>query len=232
MVDRREITPRECVIVDFDNTLININSTLHLLKFLLKKTSRRKDLSSVLSLFNIILKRKLKIISHSKLKFMALEMATVSLSESDWEEFAKSLLNNVNHDVVKILNGMNEEGYDIILATGAAEIIFPHFLKMFNPFPVKLLSTKLTPCYSNFKENRGEEKLRNVKAYLQQTKSSCHSVISDHSEDLPLFKISSGNNYLINPSKNSLLKIKKEFPHLKASSLGNSIYKFGQPNSK
>lgn len=226
MVVRCEIEKKKCLIVDFDNTLIMGNSTILLTRYLAKKLLYRKEWKKLLFLFNIILKRKLREISHSELKFNIAKLIQENLSASDLDTFTREISSIVNTTLVETISEMVDEQTKIIIATGALELLFPYFKKYFNSFDFHLLATQQSDNQKEFIDNRGLEKYKKVKDFMTRENLNCNAVFSDHEEDIPIFHLSIGKHYLVNPQKRTLEILKNEFSHSEFIKNPGNIYSF------
>lgn len=57
-------------------------------------------------------------------------------------------------------------------------------------------------------ELKGSRKAEAVKAWVREAGGHIATVITDHHDDIPLLKINEGDNYLVAPSKRSVVALR------------------------
>ena len=224
MVGRCEIN-NGCVVVDLDNTLLNVNSLKELTKFLLVKLFKKKSVKDLADISKAIVLRKLRVYSHIKMKHIIVRKAQNMLSESDIESFTDLLLTKLNPQVLSILNKFQEKNCRILIATAAPDFYLPSFINKLPFGSIDFLATHYSTNLRDYIENRNQKKSENVKNYLSENNLKCVSVISDHYDDLPLFKsFEKTDNYLISPSSATLKIIRDNLIDVKIFKLRDNIY--------
>lgn len=214
----------KCIVVDFDGTLIRGNSLSITTFFLCKKLFYNQKWGSLLSLIGVIFKRKLKFISHSCMKYHIIRLCKENFSSLDLKELGKILFHKVDSFVYNLLLNFSKRGINIILATAADDFYLPFVLNNFTNLSIQYIGTSYVSKLSNYKENKNEEKLKTLEKYLHKNHMQCISIISDHIDDLPLYKRFQGQNYLINPSSSTLRKMKLNLPDCSFIKLNDNNY--------
>lgn len=186
-----------CLIVDFDKTLITCNSTVNLTVNLLKHLLKRRDISNFIFLSSNIVSRKLRLISHKKLKHTILKIARKKFSEKDWNQIAAKLNLHINPQIISMVREYEKKGYKILIASAATDLILSRFVRL-EGFNFDYVASRFTENYNDYQENSGKNKLESIKQYLKKNGLEAGIVISDNDDDLPLFEYNkSGLNFLI-----------------------------------
>lgn len=205
MVDRYEINairPRDPVtVVDLDGTYLNGN-TLKIyfqcgIKFLISKGL----LPKAISLMAYVIARRLRLITHLKLKKEILD--TLYPYPEILPRFQKKALRKVNPMVAALINRNYQAGHKILLATAA-----PSFYVKGIWSGANIIATEYSPSNQNLIECKGNEKLRRVNEWISQNYCILDTVISDHYDDAPLFAANTCSaaeaNILVNPNRKTL----------------------------
>ena len=204
MVDGRKIiNTNECIVVDLDNTLIDVNSTRMLAEFLVCKFLSKGKFGKFLNIVGFFIFRKTGRISHIILKHKIVCTALSELSEKDLNYFADKLITKLNPKVVELILTQIKHGRKVLIATAASDIFMPLFLERL-PFDSDFIATPYSQSLDKYIENRSEEKLKNVTHYLETNGLILKIFITDHFEDRPLLEYNQGHNYLVGPSKTTL----------------------------
>lgn len=190
-----------CIVVDLDGTLIQGNSFVELTKFLLKKLLNNGNLPELSKILFKILLRKLRLISHKNAKYFIVGKATSYLKICDLQNFLQSLIKKLNPQVLEITKDYDSKGYTILIATAAPDLYLPYLLNKLPLKNVDYIATPFTKKLGEYEEVKGKEKLNKVKKYLKKNSLECILILSDHYEDLPLFKDLKSKIILVNPSK-------------------------------
>ncbi|WP_242157890.1 haloacid dehalogenase-like hydrolase [Aestuariivivens sediminis] len=195
---------KEVLVVDLDGTLYATNTFHRYIKYLFLRSVESMDLILSFQILICVFFRILRIISHSKFKYYVLLFST-NKSYINSTEFIQSI--NV---YARDLSGLYDKTYDLrILATAAPasyskEIAFKY--KFDVCIATEMSDTEYSPAFENAKENKRE----NVVNFLNSRGlKTIDLLITDHSDDLALIKISK-NNIIINPDE----KFKKELQSL------------------
>ena len=197
MVDRCAIegaTP--CMAVDLDGTYVKGNTLKIYLACgmsYLRRTHRYKALGRLLF---AVVRRRLRLSDHKEMKSVILDV--LSPYPEFLPEFAGKVTGRINSEVAAIIEDGRRKGWRILLATAAPSLYVSAI------WPGDYVATE----YSNgvdMVECRGEEKLRRVKEWMAGNGCTLHTVVTDHSDDLPLLAFNStGTNILVNPSSKTL----------------------------
>lgn len=179
------------IIVDLDGTLVDCNSFTEFVKFMFRRYPRERW-----RLLAIVLKRKLRLISHHKAKEKIVEIAQGVMREDAVNDFVVFLLKRVR----PLLRNRLQTGERVILAT-AAPSLYAY------PLASALGITEVCATVPEKEENNGERKLRNVER-LGVIFAPDTTVITDHYDDLPLLRRNhSGINILVNPDSSTLMHL-------------------------
>lgn len=224
MVDRCKINFKGCLVVDLDGTLIKGNSLVILADFLFKRLLKTGRLSQAFTLLKVITLRKLKFISHKKMKYRISELVNKFLSPDEIKDFSKILFRNKNEEVFKMINGSLLQGNKVLIATASIDFFMKDFIQQLDNSSIDYIGTPFSLDFETYSENRSEVKLHNVEEYLKLRNLHCISVISDHYDDLPLFKKFPGNNYLINPDTTTLNKLRENIPGIEFEKVTKNIF--------
>lgn len=177
------------LIVDLDGTLVDCNSFTEFVKFLFRRYPQLRW-----RLASVVLKRKLRLISHHDAKERVVALAEKCVDEKALADFSEQLL----HHVRQSLRDRIEKADRVILATAAPALYAV-------PFASMLGISEVCATEPGRGENKGERKLRDVERRGARFNSET-VVITDHYDDLPLLKRNSaGKNILINPSAATLM---------------------------
>lgn len=201
---------KKCVVVDLDNTLVAVNSLKEMTGMLLWKlikTGKAVDLYRVLTQ---ILKRRFHLIPHSDMKHTLVATALKHLTASDIDSLAEKLNSKINSRVKDIIIQNSEKGNFVLLATAAPDFYLGKFIEKSGFKNIDYIGTPFQTILPDYKENKGEEKLGKVLEYMKAHDLECVSVISDHEDDMPLFKhFQHCENYLVNPDTKTIESIKQ-----------------------
>lgn len=171
------------LIIDLDGTLVDCNSFTEFVKFLFMRLPMERW-----KIFAIVIKRKLRLITHHEAKRRIVRIAAKSLTDTDLKDFVQKLKSHIRPSMLRLV----ETSGRVILATAAPDIYVI-------PFAGSIGIEEFTATKENGSENRGMVKLRNVER-LGVTFDSDTMVVTDHYDDLPLLKRNSmGRNILIRP---------------------------------
>ena len=194
------------LVVDLDGTLLSTNTfTQFIIQSMIVMIHTLKW-KKVWLLIQVIIKRKLKQVTHEQMKFKILQITNDLFSEQDILQFAQKLSKKKNNNVIKVITDYKKQGYITCLSTAAPFIYSKKIQEIFN---IDLICA--TPSAINnlsWKENVREEKCINTIKLLQKNNIELKVFITDHYDDIPLLEISKDENMLISPSKKTLNRIK------------------------
>ncbi|MDE6338845.1 MAG: haloacid dehalogenase-like hydrolase [Muribaculaceae bacterium] len=179
------------IIVDLDGTLVGCNSFTEFVKFLFRRYPRERW-----RLIAIVLKRKLRLITHHTAKERIVKIAESVTDDAAINDFVEGLLKHVR----PLLRSRLQTGERVILAT-AAPALYAY------PLASALGITEVCATERGKGENNGERKLRSVER-LGVIFAPDTTVITDHYADLPLLRRNqSGINILINPNSATIMHL-------------------------
>ena len=183
MVERLQKPLRETVFVDLDGTLLKANSMKIFMRTLPRLLLKKfKLMAATVSLLWLTL-RALRMISHKRMKWHLTAIALHNLSENDWKDIARGMLGELNVKVMKYIDSKRKDGNAVYIASAAPED-YTRELSLLLDFD-GCLATPFTNGFSEYKELRGEEKLRAI--LMSEEKESLHltTFLTDHIDDLP-----------------------------------------------
>ncbi len=203
MVERfQEITGRSAIFVDLDGTLLKRNSLLIFMMFLLKLLAKRGRAGAVIKfLWNVGL-RSMRIISHKNMKWHLTALAKRYLRHDDWNDLAGLMMRHVNSDVMGFLDSPQYAECAKYIATAAIEEYVLPLGRMLRFDGV--LATRFAPDMSEYKETRGECKLKAIQSLLDSEGLSLECFLTDHRDDIPTAEEYPANTILVNPDSVSL----------------------------
>ncbi len=193
------------LILDLDGTLLRCNSFTLFVKFLFRRIPRLRPF-----LLAVVALRKARLISHAEAKeriILRSRDAINRVQSPDDSPFCKSpklqrrgtrpdllqdflslLREHINPEVAALI----PEADRTILATAAPALYALPFARMIG-------IPEATASHPGEPENKGEQKLASVRR-LGVTFDADVTVVSDHTDDLPLFKANAaGRNLLVTP---------------------------------
>ena len=171
------------IVCDLDGTLVNTNTFNHFTLFLMRHPSM------TLPVIWITLRRKLRLISHSRAKQDLLHLSARKLD---------------------LVNGEKKEGKLVLLATAAPQVYADTICEL-----TGMDGCVATP--TDGEENRNEEKVRRVKEWLLANDSTLGAVITDHWDDLPLMRFAASVKcpiWLVKPSDDTLMRTRHLDPQV------------------
>lgn len=187
---------KKAIIIDLDGTLLRTNTFSDYILYSCCQSLRsfRLDLVFLLLLFSLL--RKLRIISHARMKYLILRHTTTFMQQHNRiNSFVAKELTYENPTVITHLHNYASQSHLTVLATAApslyAELIASHY-----HFDHCLATPPATIPYSQWRENKRQEKLHNVQKTLTSANAEISVVITDHSDDQPLLDANrEGRNY-------------------------------------
>jgi phosphoserine phosphatase len=193
------------VIVDLDGTLYYCNTFHRWILFLTRLYLKLFSFKDLLLLVYFSFLRFLRIDNHSKFKLNLIRLSQ-ELSDHEVKIFVDSLDDCLNSNLLQKINDIKKEGNspNIILCTAAPEFYVKHIASKF-----QFASFLPTPNFSessHWYDNIGSQKISSLSLLLGYKVSSVDILYTDHSDDIPLMKMSK-NIYLVRPTKSSILAI-------------------------
>ncbi|MDE6397005.1 MAG: haloacid dehalogenase-like hydrolase [Muribaculaceae bacterium] len=188
MVNGQQPPLKPLTVVDLDGTLVDGN-TLH---EYIKAGFAEASPGNKISLAILAVLRRLRLISHKRMKFSALSLITPT------DKLKNRFLSNIKlrPEVKSII----EDKDAVLLATAAPDVYAPwiwHGAYVATP-------TKNNP---NREECRGENKVRAITKGIENQPYYIDTVITDHHDDLPLMKVAR-EVILVHPSATTIAAAK------------------------
>ena len=190
------------LVVDLDGTLLSTNTFT---QFIIQSTIAMIytfKWEKVWLLIQVIIKRKLRQVTHEQMKFKILQITNDLFSEQEILQFAQKLLKKKNNNVIKVITDYKKQGYITCLSTAAPFIYAKKIQEIFN---IDLICVTPSPINNlSWKENVKEEKCSNTIKLLQKNNIELNIFITDHYDDIPLLEIPKDENILVAPSYKTL----------------------------
>ena len=184
----------------------------------------KKSFKDLFKTATYLLQRKAGIISHLTLKIRIVDIARRNLNSGDLKDFSSILSRKVNPFVFDLLKKASQAGFEILVATAAADYYMQAFKDNFRDFKFDVIDTKINFAGENVMENKGETKLRELNNYLDRNKLQLVAFLSDHENDLSLFNYYSCKRYLVNPSPKTLKIFLSKFKKVEKITTTNNNY--------
>lgn len=192
--EKLNLTP--ATVVDLDGTYLSCNTMKVYALTGIRFCLRRWHILDALRVAGLIAIRRLRLISHRRMKFSMLGI--LSRHDEIMAPFQKKIRSMINPAVRGIIDRNIEAGHRILLATAAPDIYVPLI------WSGDFVATKTTDNHGMI-ECRGIEKLNRVKAWIEKNGCRLDSVITDHYDDAPLMEFNcQGCNIIINPDSATL----------------------------
>ncbi len=193
-------------VVDLDGTLVNGN-TLHVfMRCSLAAMIRQKRLYTAVKFCIMAFMRKLKLVSHRRMKFYVLAITVAD--DTFRKDFVNKIKSKIRRSVIEEIERCRREGSKILLVTAAADIYVPWIWQE---------DYIATSTFGNVahKECRGTVKAEAVRQYAEKNSLKVHTVITDHLDDLPLLSLPDVRRILVAPSATTLAAVNFAglFPH-------------------
>lgn len=198
MVDR-------CIVVDLDHTLIRANSTNLLTTFMLKRLLRRGKLFATVDALWRVGLRKFRIISHKSMKHRLIWIFKRNLTSTDLDELVDQVFACLNERLAARLSASTDR---ILIATAAADMLMPGFMAKL-PFKADYIASRYVDSSKDYHENHDERKLRSVINYLEDNNLEISEFYTDHHADLPLLKYNKGENFLVDPTPQTVAALRE-----------------------
>lgn len=191
---------RKGIVVDLDGTLVRGN-TLHLL---MRWLAGHHPVGAAPGLLWAACRRVAGVDSHVEMKGRVLAIARCSMTPSEVERFARSLVPQVNQAVLILMRK-----YDYtILATAAPDFYACAIARMLGCDAC--VSSNLEQVIRDGREMRGECKRDSVEALASQEDVEVAAVVTDHKDDLPLLRLPDVSRFLVNPAHELCLTLDSE----------------------
>ncbi len=200
MVERYEIKEKKqpLLVVDLDGTLVKGNTFRIFVRCGLMHLASNAKYLKFIKILSLLALRKFRLISHRFLKFKIIPIIDESIKLKD--RFIANTIPLLNEDVKTLLEIYNAQGYEVLLATAAADTYISWI------YDGEYQATSML-CNPEMVENRGEIKLQNVLKHARARNLELRVVITDHYDDIPLLKYGA-YNILVRPSDKTLTKLR------------------------
>lgn len=194
---------KKVLVIDLDGTLYRINTFHFFIKYLLNFSLKKLHVKLLYTLLKAIFLRLLKIVNHSKMKFLILK-AIKGYDEIDMEGFVSSLKEYRNQ-----LQILEDDTFGVKILATAAPDCYAKIIALNEGFDVCLATNTPVANYQHDFENVRNVKKQGVVHYLNSIEvNHLDTMVTDHYDDLPLMKISK-QVVLVNPSKETKDILKK-----------------------
>jgi phosphoserine phosphatase len=199
------------VVFDFDGTIIKLNSFRLYLLYLLLCFSIRFDVAAVLGLLKLFSLKVMGRVDHLTLKCICNKLGE-RLSPSQNLFFWKLMRFFFRPEIIAYEREYRKNDDIIIVIASAAPYVYMRYAKAFLPADIVVSYGDPGNETSHSVDNTGEYKLTNIANALGHQISRIQAVFSDHSNDIPLFRISD-LVVVVKPTKRSEAEIKKQVSH-------------------
>ena len=183
--------------VDLDGTFVHGNTLKMYLKAGCQYLARTGRIWQLAKVAWWVAARRIKLIPHITMKLNA--AAIIGWNEDVESRFRALVLPEINPAVQKLTATFKESGGKCVIASAAFGFYIPSICDL--PFVATAID------YTE-KECRGQEKCRRLNEWLTARGYKLHSVVTDHHDDIPLLKMPCEKRYLVQPSAETVKKVK------------------------
>lgn len=189
---------KKVLVVDLDKTLLKIDTFKSYILYVGIAALKvfRVDICFVLTTFTLL--RKLRLISHSTLKYHVLQKSKYFMNDQRLSSFVSTILREANANVLDAMRKYKAQGYFTLLST-AAPISYATKIKDFYEFDA-VCATTLPDEGKEWEENVRERKRDITLKFLQGKDMVLDTFVTDHYDDLPLLQVEKVRNILVAPS--------------------------------
>lgn len=173
-------------LVDLDGTLVKGNTWPHFARLVLGKSLRRLRLRDFAAVGSMLLLRRMRLVSHVRVKRCVMLRSHSILNQTDIEAFARAMSRLFNPEVTSMLDEARREGAHIVLATAAAGEYAPLIAREAGISTV--LCTPRAAKGVPYAECRGERKADAAESLAGRMQLPVTLAITDHPDDMPLFR--------------------------------------------
>ncbi|NOY47172.1 MAG: haloacid dehalogenase-like hydrolase [Chlorobi bacterium] len=194
---------KKALVVDLDGTLFSINTFHYFIKYLIRFCLRNIDMILLIKISVIVISRGLKIISHSKMKYLILMRIRYKIL-IDYQEFVGSI-SFAKRDLLLL----KKRSFDITILATAAPSCYAKIIAKNECFDLCLGTEFPITNFNTEYENSKEVKKMNVMNYLMKDDIyEIDTFITDHLDDIPLMKLSR-RNIIVNPNRYTKKELKR-----------------------
>ena len=172
--------------MDLDGTLLTANSMHIFMRRLPRLLMKHRAFGAAISCLWWTGLRSIRLTSHHTMKWHLTKAARQHLEDSDWEDLATIMLENVNSSVADYITSRRERGCLTYIATAAAEEYAVPICKALSYDGT--LATKFTEDISDYEELKRHAKHDAIEKLLESEKLRLESFLTDHTDDLPTAK--------------------------------------------
>lgn len=173
-------------LVDLDGTLVKGNTWPLFARLVLHRSWRRLRLWDFAALGTMLALRRMRLVSHVRVKRCVMLRSHIILDQTDIKAFARTMSRLFNPEVTAMLDEARREGAHIVLATAAAGEYAPLIAREAGISTV--LCTPQDAKGGPYAECRGERKADAAESLAGRMQLPVTLVITDHPDDLPLFR--------------------------------------------
>jgi len=197
---------RKAVIVDFDGTLVGVNSFEEFYRQLFRYWLTGTGIMQAMYLVGLALIRKTRLIRHAELKRRFLLYVKDRDMDQFLERFAMFLRTKVNTKVVEIIQDYRGKGYAVLLCTAAPRLYMDRLASFFG-FD-DMVCTEMPAKNTEWQENSGIHKLETTRELLRERQEELAVLLTDSFEDMPLLCIKKEKNYFVTRSVHTARRLK------------------------
>lgn len=193
---------KQAIAIDLDGTLIMGNTFHDYLSFCGKKALACCRFDLCLVILWMVLLRKLRLVSHARMKRVLLSETSVFFSQKGrLEIFVEEELQQLNPKVMAQIEAFRKQGFALALVT-AAPVSYAQEMADRLCFDA-CLATPLPSSLQQemWQENKAEKKVEALQQWLVSEDLQLSAVITDHTDDLPLAQAASESVFLYSSNK-------------------------------
>ncbi len=191
---------KKLTVIDLDGTLYDGSTLKQLYRFAMVKSFKRIDVVTIMQLLWQNLLSLIGIKTHREAKHALMLRLEMVFDEKDFENFAMSLTDKLNNQVLSIMKKKREENHFIVLSTASPEAYCMPLAAMLSFDACHATPTTLR--LDDYVENRSRNKTTRLKQLIDTKHLTIDTVLTDHHDDLPLIEMNrEGLNIIVNPSK-------------------------------
>jgi len=193
---------RKALAIDLDGTLVTTNTFRDYLLYCGNVALHSFRLGIVFSIVWWVMLRKLRLVSHSRMKYALLRRTATFVAQHErLDQFIEQEFTRISPEACRLMEPYRNRGYLLVLCT-AAPSLYAHPLSEHlgmdlccaTPLPSEVVIGQWQECV-------GTNKLDALRRLLLVHKAELDVVITDHHDDLPLLEANSeGRNIVINAS--------------------------------
>ena len=202
---------KQVVAIDLDGTLIMGNTFRDYLSFCGKKALACCRFDLYLAILWMVLLRKLRLVSHARMKRELLLETSVFFSQKGrLVKFVEEELQKLNPKVLAQIEAFRNQGFILALVT-AAPVSYAQEMADRLCFDA-CLATPLPSFLQQemWQENKAENKVESLQQWLAAENLLLSSVITDHTDDLPLAQAASESVFLYSSDKKNSMTFSKQ----------------------